>query len=431
MKVTTKNTKEILVYDDRVDRGIAGSAPRFVGTLYASQVRGKEVFSFSYDSKWLHSPFAQEFDPDLSLYEGPQYLQEGKCNFGMFLDSSPDRWGRVLMDRRESIQARMEKRAPRFLQESDYLLGVFDGQRMGALRFRESSDGPFLNDDITFATPPATSLRRLEAATRELEEDAFQDDKETLKWLQLLLAPGSSLGGARPKAGVKETDNSLWIAKFPSRNDRYDVGAWEAVTHELARRAGLRVTQATAKRFSGRHHTFLTQRFDRTVSGGRLHFASAMTLLGYTDGTDSHEGASYLELVEFLIRKGVRVNHELEELFRRIVFSICVHNSDDHLRNHGFLLTPSGWVLSPAYDINPNPYATGLKLNISEHDNSLDLDLARQVSPWFRVKKDRTEEIICQVKEAVATWREVAARYGLSRDEEERIGVCFAPDGLT
>jgi serine/threonine-protein kinase HipA len=426
-----KPMREILVYDDRAGQNGLNAAPRFVGTLYAAQLRGKETFSFAYDTEWLHSPFAQEFDPDLSLYEGPQYLQEGKCNFGMFLDSSPDRWGRVLMDRRESIQARMEKRPPRFLQESDYLLGVFDAQRMGALRFRESSEGPFLNDDITFATPPATSLRHLEAATRELENDTLQDDKEALKWLQLLLAPGSSLGGARPKAGVRETDNSLWIAKFPSRNDRYDVGAWEAITHELAFRAGLRVPQAMAKRFSGCYHTFLTRRFDRTEAGGRLHFASAMTLLGYTDGTDAHEGAGYLELVEFLVRKGTQVNRELEELFRRIVFSICVRNTDDHLRNHGFLLTPSGWILSPAYDINPNPYATGLKLNISEHDNSLDLGLARQVAPWFRLRKERTEEIIRRIQETVATWRHVAAPYGLSRDEEERIGACFAPYGTT
>jgi len=413
--------KEILVYTD----GVESQAPLFVGTLFSSYARGKEVFSFEYDQGWLQSSFAQEIDPDLGLYQGIQYLRDEKSNFGIFLDSSPDRWGRVLMDRRESILARMENRPHRNLSESDYLLGVFDEQRMGALRFKETVSGAFLNDNLNFVTPPMTSLRELEQASYQLENEMIEDDSEVLKWLNMLLAPGTSLGGARPKAGVKNTDNSLWIAKFPSKEDRHDVGAWEMIVNELAQRAGLNVTQATAKPFYGKHHTFLTKRFDRTNTGKRVHFASAMTLLGYTDGVSFQDGVSYLELAEFIIRKGANVNRDLEELFRRIVFYICVSNTDDHLRNHGFLLTPEGWILSPAYDINPNPKGTGLKLNISTHDNSLDLDLATEVASFFRITYTQASSIIQNTISALSNWKQIASKYRISRDEQDRMSMAF------
>jgi serine/threonine-protein kinase HipA len=413
--------KEILVYAD--ESGQPG--PLLMGKLFASFSRGREVFFFEYEKAWLKTPFAQEFDPDLKLFTGPQYPSDGKSNFGIFLDSSPDRWGRVLMDRRETLLARTEQRKPRGLNEVDYLLGVFDAQRMGALRFKETPDGPFVNDNPLMATPPWSSIRQLEQATQDMENELVNEDDEMLKWLHLLLAPGSSLGGARPKAGVRHTDGSLWIAKFPSRDDRYDVGAWEMITNELAQKAGIQVVQAMTKRLSGTHHTFLTKRFDRTNTGRRLHFASAMSLLGYTDGANHQEGASYLELAEFLMRKGAKTNQDMEELFRRIVFSICVSNTDDHLRNHGFLLTPYGWRLSPAYDINPNPRAIGLKLNISERDNALDLDLAKEVAPYFRVKNERASAIIQDTITAVSQWRQVAAKYKLSRDEQDRMAAAF------
>jgi len=413
--------KEILVYTD----GVESQAPLFVGTLFSSYARGKEVFSFEYDQGWLQSSFAQEIDPDLGLYQGIQYLRDEKSNFGIFLDSSPDRWGRVLMDRRESILARMENRPHRNLSESDYLLGVFDEQRMGALRFKETVSGAFLNDNLNFVTPPMTSLRELEQASYQLENEMIEDDSEVLKWLNMLLAPGTSLGGARPKAGVKNTDNSLWIAKFPSKEDRHDVGAWEMIVNELAQRAGLNVTQATAKPFYGKHHTFLTKRFDRTNTGKRVHFASAMTLLGYTDGVSFQEGVSYLELAEFIIRKGANVGRDLEELFRRIVFYICVSNTDDHLRNHGFLLTPEGWILSPAYDINPNPKGTGLKLNILTHDNSLDLDLAIEVASFFRLTHTQASSIIQNTINVLSNWKQIASKYRISRDEQDRMSMAF------
>jgi serine/threonine-protein kinase HipA len=414
-------SRKILVYADWETLEEA----TFTGVLMSSFVRGKEIFSFEYDKQWLQSSFAREIDPDLGMYAGFQYLGEEKSNFGIFSDSSPDRWGRVLMERREAILARTEKRPRRTLTESDFLLGVFDEQRMGALRFKETVQGVFLNDSKTFTVPPWTSIRDLEYASYQLENELIEDESEILKWLYVLLAPGSSLGGARPKAGVADENGALWIAKFPSKEDTCDVGAWEMVVNELAQKAGLHVVYAIAKRFYGKHHTFLSKRFDRTPSGRRLHFASAMTLLGYNDGADSQSGASYLELAEFIIQKGTDVNRNLEELFKRIVFSICVNNTDDHLRNHGFLLTDAGWTLSPAYDINPNPKGVGLKLNISEYDNSLNMNLAREVAPLFRLSDDEASYIIEGIENAVSQWKTIASKYNISRDEQYRMSNAF------
>lgn len=401
----------ILVYAD----WIGFEQPTHMGTLYATHARGKEIFSFEYNEAWLKSS-AHHLDPDLQLYSGQQYLSEGKSNFGIFLDSSPDRWGRVLMDRREAIVARSEGRKARILFETDYLLGVFDGHRMGALRFKENEDGDFLNNNKEMASPPWTSIRELEEASLRLEEDDV-DDALKMKWLNMLMAPGSSLGGARPKASVVDSKGQLWIAKFPSRNDNRDIGAWEMVVHELAVKAGLNVAEGMTGTYYSKQHTFLTKRFDRTVKGERIHFASAMTLLGHTDGTDHTAGASYLELVEFIMKYGAQVNEDLEELWRRIVFYISVCNTDDHLRNHGFLRTPTGWVLSPAYDINPVETGTGLSLNISEKDNALNLDLVKEVAPYFRVSTKRADEIMDQVKKSVSGWGKEAEQNGISKSE--------------
>lgn len=271
-----KNSQQrsILVYADWATLG----RPILMGTLYANQMRGKEIFSFEYDDAWLQSKNALSLDPDLQLYTGPQYLVDGKTNFGIFLDSSPDRWGRVLMDRREAALARKQERKPKTLFETDYLLSVFDNHRMGALRFKENIDDAFLNDQKEMASPPWTSIRELEQASLRLEEDG--DDNENLKWLNLLMAPGSSLGGARPKASVLDEKGHLWIAKFPSKNDGRDIGAWEMVVHELAVKAGLNMAESKTGKFYSKQHTFLTKRFDRTGKGKRIHFASAMTLLG-------------------------------------------------------------------------------------------------------------------------------------------------------
>jgi len=414
--------REILVYADW--EGLSG--PEYVGVLSSERVRGSEVFSFSYSESWLKNKYAQVIDPDLQLYSGRQYLAAGdKQNFGVFTDSSPDRWGRVLMRRKEAALARKEERTPKPLFETDYLLGVHDEHRMGALRFKLAEDGLLLNNDRAMASPPWTSIRELEEISLKLEEDDVVDDPEYLEWLNMLIAPGSSLGGARPKASVLDPDGHLWIAKFPSKNDEGNIGAWEWVTYQLALESGINMAPAQAKTFSSTHHTFLAKRFDRTTQGGRLHFASAMTLLGYADGADYHEGVSYLELVDFITTSGARVKEDLAELWRRIVFSMCVSNTDDHLRNHGFMLTNSGWALSPAYDINPVETGTGLKLNVSEDDNALDLDLAMEVSPYFRLKEKEALAIIDQVKGSVKNWQSIAQEIGLSRNEIEMKANAF------
>lgn len=395
-------------------------SPQLMGTLLASQSRGKEVFSFEYDANWLKSKYARSLDPKLLLFSGPQYPNPEHLNFGIFLDSSPDRWGRVLMRRREAQAAREEKRTARTLMESDYLLGVFDAYRMGALRFKLDLDGSFLDDNKEMAAPPWTKLRELEHASLQIEKCESENAKDYNKWLKLLIAPGGSLGGARPKASVVDEKGELWIAKFPSANDDLNIGAWEFLVHELAVMAKINVPKAQLKRFSGKHDTFLTKRFDR-VKCKRIQFASAMTMLNKQDG---EEGVSYLDIVDLLIQQGSKVEEDLEELWRRIVFNICVSNTDDHLRNHGFLLTDKGWRLSPAYDMNPSETGDGLKLNISQDDNSQDLELALEVAEYFRLNKSKSKKIIAEVTKAVRQWK-CLAKKSFSQSEISRMESAF------
>jgi len=413
--------KDILVYAD----WLGDKEPTLMGTLTAAPAKGRELFSFEYTKEWLQAAPEHIIDPDLQLYSGRYFPRDDKQNFGAFLDSCPDRWGRVLMNRREAIIARREERAPLALLESDYLLGVYDGHRMGALRYKLQGEGPFLNDDKDMAAPPWASLRELEHASIKFEEDGMSD-AESLKWINLLIAPGSSLGGARPKAGIADTDGHLWIAKFPSINDIKNIGAWEMVVNKLAISAGLNVAEGKAKKFNSPYHTFLTKRFDRGENGMRIHFASAMTMLGHIDGAGHDTGVSYLDIAEFIIRQGCDVKSDLEELWRRIVFYISVKNTDDHLRNHGFLLTDAGWKLSPAYDINPNESGTALSLNISETDNSLDVQLALSVTDYFRLDKDKADAIINEVANAVSNWKSVAKDIGLSRAEQDNVARAFS-----
>ena len=400
------------------DWAALGSAT-MMGELMVAYVRGKQIFSFEYRQEWLDSGHAQTLDPDLAFFKGKQYADTGRENFGVFLDSSPDRWGRVLMKRREAQRARAEGRQARPLLSSDFLLGVHDSHRMGALRFKTSD--VFLDNSDDMAAPPMTSLRELEHASQQLERDDAEDDPDFSKWIGMLIAPGGSLGGARPKASVHDPDGHLWIAKFPSVADEDNIGLWEAVVHQLATDAGITVPDAMVKSYGGKHHTFLSSRFDREPQGARLHFASAMTLVGGVDG----EGGSYLDLVQLLTEKGANTEADLRELWRRIIFSICVSNTDDHLRNHGFLLCQAGWLLAPAYDLNPNAGGEGLCLNISQTDNSQNLDLAREVAKLFRLKGKEAGQIIDDVVTAVQRWRKVGNELGLSRSEMDRMQRAF------
>ena len=394
--------------------------PTLVGTLRSSVIKGKEHFSFSYDNDWLQSPYAQKIDPDLNLYSGEQHSDNSK-NFRIFLDSCPDRWGRLLMKRREAIVARREERRPNVLNEIDYLLGVHDLYRQGALRFKQDINGAFLDDDNRLAAPPISSLRDLEYATQQVETNENTDDPDYLKWLNMLMSPGSSLGGARPKASVQDENNELWIAKFPSRYDDHDIAAWEFIAYQLALNAGIQMSECRIDKFRSHHHTFLTKRFDRTPSS-RLHFTSAMTQLGYYDGDYD---ASYLELAQFLTEHGANTKEDLAQLWRRIIFNIAVSNTDDHLRNHGFIYSNGGWLLSPAYDINPVTPANGLHLNISDGDNSLNYDLAMEVIEFFQLSNFQAQLIKDEVLASVSQWRSVAGSINISRKELQHMASAF------
>lgn len=413
--------RDIYVYFDRFDF----NEPIFMGVLTSEILRGKEVFSYSNDKEWLNFPEFRVLDPDLGAFVGKQYLPADKSNFGLFLDSSPDRWGRVLMGRREAINARLEGRPVNRLTEVDYLLGVYDGNRMGALRFKLEPNGDFLDNNKEFAAPPWASIRELEYASMQLENDDAPITAEYIKWLRMLIASGSSLGGARPKANVVDENGNLWIAKFPSRYDKKDTGAWESVVSKLAKECGIIMSECRATKYGSTHHTFLTKRFDRTGSGKRIHFASAMTLLGYCDGASGADGVSYLELAEWIIQNCYNVGGDLEQLWRRIVFNIAVSNCDDHLRNHGFILTNKGWELSPAYDINPDEHGFGLKLNITEEDNSLDFDLAVSTAKYYGLTEERALGIIDEVVSVVSRWQILATKVGISRSEQELMSVAF------
>lgn len=411
---------EIYVYADWTE----STDPILVGTLRTSEIRGKEHFSFSYDQQWLASSYVRQIDPSLKLFVGEQHAP-GDKNFKIFLDSCPDRWGRLLMQRKEAVFARREKRRARSLYETDYLLGVHDSFRMGALRFRTSPTGPFLDDNHELSAPAITSLPELQQAANKIEETPDLDNPEYLKWLNMVISPGSSLGGARPKASIRNHDNSLWLAKFPSRHDDYDIGLWEFIVYQMAIESGIEMAESKVEAI-GRHHIFLTKRFDRTDAGARLHFSSAMTQLEYFDGQD--DGASYLELAEFLIQHGSNTQQDLEQLWTRMLFNIMVSNCDDHLRNHGFILERTGWRLSPAYDINPMLYATGLHLNIDDVSNALSIDLAFDVAEYFHVNDKTANAIHQRLLNAVSKWENLAKQAGIRKEERELLRDCFRLD---
>ena len=410
--------KTIFVYDD-----FSMQNPALMGILYVNSLKGEESYSFEYDREWLKKTSLKiTLDPELMPYSGRQY-PFGKTIFGLFSDSSPDRWGRVLMNKRERILAGKEGRKPAKLYDSDYLLGVYDETRLGGIRFKTEPNGAFLSDDKETAAPPWASLRTLEEASRNFENE---DTALSEKWLNQLIRPGSSLGGARPKATVIDPNEQLWIAKFPSKNDENDTGAWEMVTHDLAEICGLHVPEAKLEKFSNLGSTYLVKRFDRILNK-RVHFASAMTLLGKTDGTSAADGTSYLDIAAFIKSYGAQPKRDLIELWKRIVFNMAVSNTDDHLRNHAFIFTENGWELSPLYDVNPVPYGDELSLNVDEEDNSINIDLAIEASVRFGISEtDATtyaKDILTIVKE---NWEKRATALGLSRRLIEEMRPAFS-----
>ncbi|HTT17427.1 MAG TPA: HipA domain-containing protein [Candidatus Sulfotelmatobacter sp.] len=398
--------------------------PVLMGQLHRRQSGAGEIFSFEYDREWLEQPEVFTFDPDLALAAGHQYPPPQRKNFGVFLDSAPDRWGRVLMQRRENLRARQEKRKPRALTEWDFLLGVHDETRLGALRFREAGNTPFIDSDAQFAAPPLTSLRDLQAASLEFESH-IDDEENPLyeKWLTQLFAPGSSLGGARPKASVRDEAGTLCMAKFHSRGDTRDMGGWELVANRLARKAGIMVPTARPLRFAeSPYTTFLVKRFDRTAKGDRLAFISAMTLTQHVDG---EAGASYLELVDLLQSRGADTRADCAQLFRRVVFNILIHNTDDHLRNHGFFVEERGIRLAPAFDVNPSIDRRELTLAINEVETACDVSIAVEASHDYGLNPREASDALKQVQDAVAGWRDEATRLNIPRAEQDLMADAF------
>jgi serine/threonine-protein kinase HipA len=386
---------------------------RRLGFLHARKTRNTNVFEFEYDPKALADPELSSItlDPRIGPFEGRQFPGEHQSRFGVFADSSPDRWGQLLMKRRLERNIRdglLPSNSKLF--ESDYLLGVHDLFRVGALRYKLNDEGNFLDDRDGVAAPPFVELRALEQASLALENDRDNTAIDGREWLRMLI----------------DEFGQLWIAKFPRTRDDYDVGGWEMVVNALAVNCGLRVATGTARRYASDHHCFLVKRFDRTERGGRHHFASAMTMTNRVDGDDASTGASYLELAEVIMEHGSEPNADLRELWSRIVFNILVSNTDDHLRNHGFILDPGrGWRLSAAYDMNPVAHADGLKLNITEFDNALDLELAKEVAEHFRVNRSEAECTIISFRNIANKWATLAEALHLSKREQDKMANAF------
>ncbi len=395
--------------------------PKRIGVLSAQQAKGKKAFSFEYDKDWLKTEKKFLLDPDIQLYGGPQFPNQ-KENFGIFLDSMPDTWGRTLMKRREAQRAIENNEKPNTLYDIDFLLGVYDESRMGALRFKTDLDGYFLDDNKNATSPPWSSIRELQHAAHIFENDT--ENKEVNRWLSVLMAPGSSLGGARPKANILDNDKSLWIAKFPSKTDITDKAAWEFLAYKLAINAGIEMSTCRIERIVGKHHTFFTKRFDRH-GDERIHFASAMTMTGNNEDTIRDTQASYLDIAEFISNHGANIESNLHQLWRRIIFNIAISNTDDHLRNHGFILTKEGWILSPAYDLNPSIDKDGLALNIDTNNNNLDFELAKSVGEYFRLNNTQMDIIINQIVTVVIDWKAIATTIGISRAEQKLMEKAF------
>lgn len=389
--------------------------PKCVGTLSAQQAKGRKAFSFSYNKDWISSQEQVLLDPDIAWYIGRQYPSNEKENFGAFLDSMPDTWGRTLMKRRAVIRARERSETVPVLYDIDFLLGVHDLSRMGALRFKKDPNGDFLDNDPVSPAPPCASVRELQHGAALIESN--RDTAEARKWLAMLMAPGSSLGGARPKANVLDEKGNLWIAKFPSNNDMIDKGAWEYLAYRLAVNARIEMTESRIEKVGGKYHTFFTKRFDRDKKE-RIHFASAMTMTGKNEKLIREEMSSYLDIVEFIQFSGTHITEDLHQLWRRMVFNILISNTDDHLRNHGFLLTEEGWRLSPAFDINPSIDKDGLALNVDMDNNALDIKLAKSAGIYFRLGETEMNHIIDELKSSVAGWPKIATEIGIPRGEQ-------------
>ena len=393
--------------------------PELIGRLTYERLRGNGTYGFSFDNDWLKNHSDILLSEEVGNFSGFQYSQEEHV-FGFVSDTLPDRWGRRLLERKEQTEAIEEKRPKRTLYSYDYLVGIDDFLRMGALRLKKDPDGEFLNSDSRLIVPPLTSIKELTIAAQEYEKSDEANELPEEKWIRQLAHPGTSLGGARPKANVVDEKEHLWIAKFPSRKDVYDMALWEHLCHLLAKEAGINVAETNLiPAGNDGYHALLSKRFDRTGDGKRIHFASAMTMTGLTDGDNHETGHGYLDIVDFIIKGCCDVDENLSELYRRVAFNICVGNSDDHFRNHGFLLTKKGWTLSPAYDLNPTDSMTQ-SLLIDNDSNESSLKRLLSACDDYYISSETAEQIISEVTTAIGRWETIAKNLHISNEEMNR-----------
>ena len=388
-----------------------------VGELSMQSIRGKESYSFEFSKDWLKNYGSIQLSDDINNYTGIQYCQQNNEIFGCFADSLPDRWGRTLILRREQILAMEEKRPVRRLTEFDFLTGIDDYTRIGGFRYKIDPTGGFINTSNKLQIPPITEIKELVRASNEIE---LSEEKNTLpqkKWLFQLIQPGTSLGGARPKATIIDENKHLYIAKFPSRNDLYDVGLWEHLSHLLAKESGLNCSESKVIKAGNKYHTLLSKRFDRTADNKRIHYASAMTMLGLKDGCNANTGNGYLDIVNYIIKNCCNVDYNLKELYRRVAFNISIGNSDDHFRNHGFLLTPQGWTLSPAFDINPS-LSKEQSLLINSYTSKSDLNILLDSCEEYMLNHNTAKQIIEEVLKGISKWKLLANKINIPQSEQ-------------
>ena len=383
------------------------SGPQEIGVLGYEHVRGKDHFVFEYSREWLKQHGGLLLSGDLMNVPSLQHPRSSDSIFGFVKDSFPDRWGRLLLDRRERLMAQSEGRPVRVLTNYDYLTGIEDFTCMGGLRYKEEDSDDYINASAKYLVPPIESLRALCDACHEIELAEERNELPEQCWLDQLIDPGTSLGGARPKANVVDTDGTLYVAKFPSKKDLENTELIEHFSHQLASKAGIRVAKTRTIRISKDRDLLLSERFDRTKDGRRIHFASAMSLLGLDDGAGSSTGNGYLDIVDFILRGCTDVRQNLRELYRRVAFNVMFGNTDDHFRNHGFLLTPKGWTLSPAYDINPGAKSHQCLL-IDSYTEQSDINALLSVSESYMLERQEATEIIEQVRTAIKDWRKTA-----------------------
>ena len=389
------------------------ASPQEIGTLGYEHIRGKDHFVFEYSNEWLKQHGGITLSGDLLNVPSLQHPRGTDSVFGFIKDSFPDRWGRLLLDRRERLNAQTEGRTVRILTNYDYLVGIEDFTRMGGLRYKSEDGDNYINTSAKYSVPPIESLGALCDACHEIELAEERNELPEKRWLDQLIDPGTSLGGARPKANVIDKDGKLYVAKFPSKKDLENTELIEHFSHRLAAAAGINVAKTSTIKISKDRDLLLSERFDRTAEGKRIHFASAMSLLGLEDGDGSSIGNGYLDVVDFILQGCVDVGQNLRELYRRVAFNVMFGNTDDHFRNHGFLLTPKGWTLSPAYDINP-----GLKshqcLLIDQYTEQSDVNALLAACNNYMLEHKEAAEIIEEVRDTIKNWRKIATELKIS-----------------